>query len=325
MCLRHQIFLLVAFCGGSPLAFADLITLSSATTTVTGGTATAQGGFNNGPHTFHNGVETLTTVSGGGTSFDAAFGFNRVDGTLLAGASESRMYYFNGGTPLAGTNRSYSGEYATTLDDVFDTPFRINVGHDNTLATTYESLRMWSGNELTIETAAGLNDAGVGIVERGANDDDFRVRLITSLDAAGNPDGYSAYYEVNAGDPFGTGLTLNGSNANRQYDIYSDFISPYDGEWLTSHQVNAAQRIGAFLITFDEFGLGVGDSFYGYEIARLNTGVSGIDLIPGGGVFTSNGGISGTPEPSSLTLLCSMLALGVCRRRKRATVVDRLG
>lgn len=304
-------------------ATAGLVTMTAGTTTTTGGGgATTQGGFSNGTHTFQNETVALTSLSAGANTYSAEFGFSKVDGTLLGTANLSKMYYFDGGTPIVGN--SYSGAYKSDFDSLFDTPFQINVGSDNTLAETYDSVRIWDDTKLTVQNNDGLVNAGVSIVERGANDDDFRVRLITSLDGANDPDGFSAWFTVNAGDPFGTGLTLDGSSAPIAYDIYRDSTAPFDGEYLNVVS-SGSQNIGAILITTDEFGLSIGDSFYGYEIAVLTTGGrAGLDLIPGGGVLQLNGtsGItaSSAPEPSSIMLVCLGGLHCAFRRRKRLPV-----
>lgn len=298
-------------------AAAGLVTLTAGTTTTTGGGATTQGGFSNGTHTFHNQAITLTSLSAGANTYSPDFGFSKVDGTLMTGAALSKMYYFEGGTPISGT--SYTGEYAPDLDSLFDTPFQINVGSDNTLAETFDSVRIWDNRKLTVQNNDGLVNAGVSIVERGANDDDFRVRLITSLDGTGTPDSFSSWVTVNAGDPFGAGLSLDGSSATIDFDIYQDSTAPFDGEYL-NFVGGSSQNIGGLLITTDEFGLNIGDSFYGYELAVLTSGGrTGLDLIPGGGVLQLNGtnGITAAPEPSSLILVCLGGVHVVFRRRKR--------
>ncbi len=304
----------------TPLS-ADLLTFASANTTnVDNGSATTQAGFSNGSNTFQNDVVRLTSMAdSGGNSYSADFGFNQSNFAQWSGASLAKMYYMTGGSPISGI--SYTGEYAADITSLFDTPFQINVGSDNTLQETFDSVSLWSSQQIMIVGPQGLTDAAVSVVERGANDSNFQVRLITSLDISGNPDGYSNWYTVGGSDPFGDGLRLDGSSSPDvlAYDIYESNTN-LAGPWMDFHQ-SSSQAIGAIGITLNEFGMNVNDSFYGYEIAVLGPSQrAGLDLIPGGGVIQLNGsnGLLAVPEPA-MGLVCGLVtaSLMLVRRRRR--------
>ena len=310
-------------------AFGQIVTFTQGTTSTTSiGAAANVGGFSEvggadpgyaGPeYTFQNDVITLDTLSDGVTTYDSVLGFDRVNATVKGGASDGRLYYLRGGTPTGPATVSFTGQYKSSFAELFDTPFQINVGSDETMRTN-QSLEIWNTTGVTIATASGLTNAGITIIERGANDNGFRVRAITSLDGSDNPLGKSDWVSLASGDPFGDGLFLDGDSSATEFtrDVFLDTsASPFSGPFQ-EFQTTGDQPIGAFLIPMDDFGLSVGQSVYGYEID--DTGNSGLDLIPAGGFLSSDpGALTVIPEPSTMMLfMAGVLGLTVYRRSTR--------
>ncbi|WP_417849993.1 hypothetical protein [Thalassoglobus sp.] len=265
---------------------AALIAFDSVTTTVVEGTPESVGGFTNGPtHTFHNDQTIVTSLSAGSTQYNPVLGFDRMSFTLKANPNPTRVFYERGGTALSGDSLSFTGSPLADLYDMFDTPLVINYGSDDTFVKSLDSIRFWSSTSISPTSNDGLTRAGVSIIERGANDNNFRVRAITSLNG-GNPDGVTDWLLIGGGDPFGNGVR------NLNHALYdsetTNGIGPFTQASVSEQNRN--QQIGALLIPFADFGLSIGDRIYGYEIAVNTSGSrTGLDLLSGATSLVENG------------------------------------
>jgi hypothetical protein len=102
-------------------------------------------------------------------------------------------------------------------------------------------------------------------------------------------------------------------------------VGPFD----IPNDLNRTQEIGGLLITFDEFGLSVGDRVFGYEISVPASGSRpGLDLLPSAAAFLKDSLpgdavslVSVTPEPQNTLLLLSFaMGLTLLLRRQRLPV-----
>lgn len=264
---------------------AGIITFDGITTITTQGTPVSVN-LDGVPTTFTNKETVIETFKVGSDSYSPIMGFNRFDYTVKSSANPTRVYYETGGTPLPGDVRVYDASPLATLEQMFANPLRINYGSDNTFQRTLDSARFWTESFVEIINNSGLDDSGVVILERGANDNNFRVRAITGLDGDANPDEYSDWFNIASGtDPFGSGL-----NYNLPHALYDSYDSDGTGPFVVPEDLSRSQQIGAFMIPFADFGLSIGDHVFGYEIAIPSNGSrNGLDLLPGASAVTLNG------------------------------------
>lgn len=263
---------------------ASIIVFTGATTVTTPGTPTSVGGFSNGSHTFQNDETVITSLISSGTSYHPILGFEKMDFVLAAGRIQTRVFYGSGTTMLPGDTLSFSGSPLNDLQDMFDTPLLINFGSDDTFIKSLDSIRFWSGSSVAPTNNDGLTRAGITIVERGANDTNFRVRAITGLDAMGNPNQTTDWLLMESSDPFGSGISV------LNHGLFDSLSKDGLGPFLNASTQNRNQDIGALLIPFADLGIILGDSVFGYEVS-INTSGSrtGLDLLPGAAAFIESG------------------------------------
>ncbi len=279
-------FLFCAFCAALVASYSEaaVITFNSVTTETIDGIPQSVGGFSNGPsHTFHNDQTFIRSLSAGGTRYNPVLGFNQMSYTVKSNPNPTRVFYGTGGAALPGDSRSFSGSPLTDLHDMFDTPLVINYGSDDTFVKSLDSIRFWSSTAISPTTNDGLTRAGVSIIERGANDNNFRVRAITSL-SGGTPNGVTDWLLINDRDPFGRGVR------NLNHGLYDSATRDGVGPFLRASTQNRNQQIGALMIPFIDFGLSIGDQIYGYEIAVNTSGSrTGLDLLSGATSLVEDG------------------------------------
>lgn len=263
---------------------AAIITFNNATTSTTSGTPTSVGGFSNGSHTFQNDQTVITSLTSSGTLYNPVLGFENMDFVLAPGRIQTRVFYGTGSTTLPGDNLSFSGSPLNDLQDMFDIPLLINFGSDDTFIKSLDSIRFWSETSIAPTNNDGLARAGISIVERGANDRNFRVRAITGLDTIGNPNQTTDWIVVNDSDPFGGGI------GNLNHGLYDSLTTNGIGPFTQASTQDRNQNIGALLIPFADLGVILGDSVFGYEISVNSSGSrTGLDLLSGAASFVESG------------------------------------
>lgn len=281
---RPVVILFVVFiCAANSKA--DILTFDGITTFDIEGSPTSVD-LDGVPTTFTNKQTIIDKFLIGSESYSPILGFNRFDYVTRSNPNPTRVYYENGGTRLPGDARSHDAAPLSTLEEMFSNPLTINYGSDNTFQRTLDSARFWSNSYIEIQNSAGANDSGVVILERGANDNNFRVRAITALDGADNPDTYSGWFTIASGtDPFGSGV-----NYNLPHALYDSQTADGIGPFVDPIDLRRTQDIGAFLIPFADFGLNIGDQVFGYEIAIASNGSrNGLDLLSGASAVTLDG------------------------------------
>ena len=311
----------------SPSAEAAIITWDSIQTSTTSGTQSVDPITG---RTFENDVKVITSFDdAGGETYTPAVTFSQTSFTVQPSPGRPRILYERTGNLDGGGEVTYAGSPASQLSDVFGTPLRIDAGTTNIFRNTVESARFYGLDSVRIDQNDALDQAGVSVLDLGANDgdsggannDSFRVRLITGLDINGAPVSYSSYVSVNDNDPFGTGV---GAANNINYDRWRPTNTGVGGPFDVLVSEDTTRRFGGILMTFRDFGIGIGDKVYGYEIANEAAGENTrLDLIPSGAVFSAASLPAGaltllpSPEPElTIPLLCSALLPALLRRRR---------
>lgn len=315
---------IVAILGGavsmSPV-MAALVAWDSITTSTTEGTPTIDP--NNG-YLYENDVTVVTSFTAGGNTYEPLIEYPVGDFDLKANPVATRVWYERNNIPSNGNDTGYTGNALVDLADMFDTPLRINYGSDDTFNRTLEALRFTGTTGVQLNDPLALTDAGVSIIERGANDNNFDIRLVMSVDGAGNALTFSPEVTIVGGDPFGGGV------ANVPHALWDSATNDGDGPFDDPDDIDRTQNIGGLLLTFDQFGISVGDRVYGYEISAAASGSrTGLDLLPSGAAFRRDTlpdaalTIVPSPEPGNGFLVLSMV-LGISalmhrQRRRRKT------
>ena len=312
------LFVAPAVASGASIAW------DSITSTTTEGTPTTDP--NNG-YLYENDVTVVTSFTAGAGTYSPLINYPLVDFTFKANPVQTRVWYERNDIPSNGNPTGYTGNALVDLHDMFDTPLRINYGSDDTFVKTLDSIRFSDTTGVEIAGAAALTGAGVSLIERGANDTNFEVRLITSVDGSGNALTFSPTVHVTSSDPFGSGV------ANMHHALWDSATTNGIGPFDEPDDLDRFQDIGGLLLTFDEFGLSVGDRVFGYEVAAPATGGRpGLDLLPSGAAFQLDTLPPGalvvvpSPEPESgvvvLGILFGLSAIWYRQRPRKATSVS---
>ncbi|MCO6359400.1 T9SS type A sorting domain-containing protein [Roseivirga pacifica] len=194
----------------------------------------------------------------------------------------------------------------------------VNAGYDNILVNIDDELAgaqaetervdiIWFTGVVTCEP----NNAIFPVVERGGNDH-IKVAAITSLDASGNPDGFSDLVEITKSDwPYGEGKTLTADGELTTFDNFLLLrrqtlgqdplplinIGTFREEAETPQE---AQTVQGVAVSFTELGISASQVVYGYSIFAADVDdaihdltdittfpkdtkakVSGLDLVAG--------------------------------------------
>lgn len=154
----------------------------------------------------------------------------------------------------------------------------LNQGSDNTFDNNrsqaaannnVERIDLIFSTGITITSASQLDYSGFPIFERSGNDD-FGVAAITSIDGAGNPDGYDADMDGQNDDIIivsnntGTDLTTGYSFVNFRTFPNTGLLEPFDS--------GGNQNIKGVFVTLGDLGLSVGQTIYGYSLFGPDVG-----------------------------------------------------
>jgi hypothetical protein len=161
-----------------------------------------------------------------------------------------------------------------TLDEIYLAPERqvperslyqanlLNIGYDNVLlnsgtnASNIERIDAIYGSGMLTSTPA---NAIIPVMDRGANGE-FKIAMITSLDANGEPNGYGDLVTVNQGD-FGPGVvTFSLSILFLQQSLGEDPIPTG----------SSTQNLGGVGISFTDLGISPNQIVYGYSLFGLD-------------------------------------------------------
>lgn len=301
----------------SPSALAALVSWDSITTSTSEGTPSIDP--NNG-YLYENDITVVTSFSAGGGTHEPLIEYPQVDFDFKTNPVATRVWYERNDLPSNGNDTGYTGNALVDLEDMFAIPLRINYGSDDTFNRTLEAIRFTSTTGVQLNDPLALTDAGVSIIERGANDRNIDMRLVMSVDGAGNALTYSSEVTIGGGDPFGGGV------ANMQHALWDSATNDGNGPFDDPDDLDRNQNIGGLLLTFDQFGISVGDRVYGYEISAASSGPrTGLDLLPSGAAFRRDTlpdaalTVVPSPEPTNgFVVLSLVLGLSVLLHRQRS-------
>ncbi|NNK80703.1 MAG: hypothetical protein HKO93_04325, partial [Flavobacteriales bacterium] len=180
---------------------------------------------------------------------------------------------------------------------------QLNLSGDQTFVNNTTGLSWSNVERLDYLFHAGLqtstpNNSGFGVFERGGNDG-FKIAAILALDLSGDPSILGPILTISSGS-FGPAL--------RPLDQTIMVKEDADVNYRPAQNLTG-QSVHGIYISFDDLGIAADQLFYGYALLGTDvtansinwndnsvypnsTGPSvGIDLCPGGGVFSSDGGL----------------------------------
>lgn len=161
-----------------------------------------------------------------------------------------------------------------TLDAIYLAPERqvperslyqanlLNIGYDNVLvnsgtnASNIERIDAIYGSGMLTSTPA---NAIIPVMDRGANGE-FKIAMITSLDANGEPDGYGDLVTVNQGD-FGSGVV--------SFSLSILFLQQSLGEDPIPTG-SSTQNLGGVGVSFSDLGISANQIVYGYSLFSVD-------------------------------------------------------
>ena len=282
----------------STLSYAAVIPVTGSSSSTTIGTPTVQtiGGTD---FTFNNDIIVVTELQVGTQSFTPTGSFDVLTATFNSPLGAIRTFSANTGN----STNVLTGSLATSFEDLFSVPFRVNSGSDNTFSNL-SNIAFTSTAGVEITNAADLSNFAISILERGGNDT-LSVRLATGVDALGAPVTFSNVVDLTPSNFGQTGISFT-SNLfdNDGSDPDAPFTVVPGGNTLGN------QNVSGVIITADSFGgVGVGDEIFGFQITQAG----GVDLLASNALLVNTASI---PEPSSLLLL-GLGVLSFCRRTRK--------
>ncbi len=209
---------------------------------------------------------------------------------------------------ISGNDTYFKAEYIETLEDLINS-YVINRGVDNifsnsTTGTTnnVERVDLILDAGVVMPANINLNKLGALLLDRGGNDN-YKVAVITSLDATGKVSGLGNLISRNQANFSSTGYTLTSTvfqNANS--------ANPSAAENLIRPSENiSSQAISGDFVTFSELGVAGGQVIYGisvfpndvlqgtHDLINLSNvpsdtdgTVGGLDFMGGGGFFVAS-------------------------------------
>jgi hypothetical protein len=322
----------------APRAQGALLTVDSVTTVPGAGTASSTSVYGADDNkyfddgTLYNvnwmgGQQVINTISAGGQTYNFITPADQVTirtNTSNTKSPDNQMIWYQGS--VSGTNINLRGTRYNSLSQTLRSN-DVLAGVDN-LFTNWAG---GNGNNTRTERLDVVFSDGVtaapnrlfGVFERGKKNqhDPFKIAAITSIDADGNPTGYSDVLAVAKGwgkaSVLGSTITTiilrnSGSNAN-----------------LTSPSAIVPQPVGGVLIPLTDL-VGEGVTIYGYSLFAYDVTGNGNDLLDWnsfnkkthhqkGGLdllgFTGLVSLNAIPEPAALSLL-GLAGLALLRRRR---------
>lgn len=317
--------------GGTPVR--AQIAITSATTSLTDGADTVANGF-----TYRNQRLALDTFTAGGDTYAVT---GQADLVFVrrgsSGAARSHIWY-----ETASNQGDRLGPYITNIEDAI-LGNNLNVGVHNLFANVNASSANIERVDLIV--SGGMTaDTGfaIPVFDFGINPqhESFSIALVTSVDGAGNPTGYS---DLASTAPFtAPNIHNHDSFAIERFSAGDDTSgTPY-----TIFNTTNDQGPGGVIFTLGDFGVSAGSTIYGYSLFGydVSTGGNSANLVdwtnstyfPGGtpdgegtaggfdfagvnGIFFQDVAFAVIPEPSFFGLGgTAVLALALLRRRRRA-------
>uniref|UniRef100_UPI0030EE9F02 beta strand repeat-containing protein n=1 Tax=Ascidiimonas meishanensis TaxID=3128903 RepID=UPI0030EE9F02 len=199
----------------------------------------------------------------------------------------------------AGNNRTLRPQYLPSIEQSFNS-LTLNIGSDEFFVNSNAGSIHYSNIE-RIDfiftngfTSANPANSGFAVFERNGNDN-FKIAAVTAIDGSGNPTAFGSLVTVN--------LSQFGANLKPvNYVIFERDPDNGDANFRPSDNGGTQQVRGTY-ISLQDLGITAGQPFYGYVVLpddavstdfTLNptntpAATGGIDLLPGGAIFTSDG------------------------------------
>lgn len=306
--------------------------ITSATTSLTDGADTTANGF-----TYRNQTLSLDTFTAGGNTYAIT---GQADTVFVrrgsSGAANSHIWY-----ETASNAGDRFGPYITNIEDAI-LGNNLNLGIHNLFANAGSS----SANieRVDLISSGGFTAAegfAIPVFDFGINPqhESFAIALVTSVDAFGNPTGYS---DLASTTPFtAPNIHNHDSFAIERFSAGDDTSgSPY-----TIFNTTNDQGPGGVIFTLDDFSVSTGTTIYGYSLFGydVSTGGDSANLVdwtnstyfpgatPGGegtaggfdfagvnGIFFQDVAFAVVPEPSVFGVGgVAVVVLALFRRRRR--------
>ncbi|MCH8569103.1 MAG: LruC domain-containing protein [Balneolales bacterium] len=255
---------------------------------------------------FNSGNENnllVLSVDAGGRTYVPAIFADRIEmqRVSIPGIPDEREIFFMEGN-VSGSNVNLKPSFVNNMKEVLLNPV-LNRGVDNIFQQTGDG----NGNQNNVMrldfifndgilAPASVSQEGFIIKERGGNDS-FRIAVITSLDANGNP------------ATFGPAVTAQASNWGPSgFSLRTQVLRKPNPDAQVAMSANLdPQPLSGILFTFAQLGVSAGDRIYGYSLTAgdsptntanwldvstfptdTNAAFGGLDLVAGGAFFSSN-------------------------------------
>ncbi|NNK39547.1 MAG: hypothetical protein HKP45_02710, partial [Winogradskyella sp.] len=193
-------------------------------------------------------------------------------------------------------------DYLNSIEQSFNS-LALNFGSDetfvNTIGTHYSNIERVDFVFQTPLTTATPANSGFAVFERNGNDN-FQIAAVTGLDGSNNPLSFGPLVQV----------TQDKLNDNLKAVSYSIMVKEDVGLNFRPSSADNTQQVQGAYVSFQDLGIGANQLVYGYVImandvtaplldwtdaARYptnTTNASGMDLMPGGAAFSSDGNLS---------------------------------
>ena len=247
-------------------------------------------------------IEPTNSISAVGTTFDFATQADlvfvrRVDNGAVTGVKD---IIWAEQESRSGVVTRLRPSYAPSVEQSFNA-LTLNIGSDEFFVNDPSSGVHYSNIE-RIDfifqqgfVSSAPAESGFAVFERNGNDN-FKMAVVTGIDAVGNPTSFGTIININSSQ-FGAGLKpVN----------YTIFVKEDTDTNFKPSQTGGTQQIRGVYISLQDLGIAAGAVFYGYVIlpndaistnftlnpTDTDPGDGGMDLLPGGAVFTSSNNLS---------------------------------
>ena len=202
----------------------------------------------------------------------------------------------------SGNNRTFRPQYLPSVAQSFNS-LTLNIGSDQFFVNSSSGGIHYSNIE-RIDfifsdgfTTPSPANSGFAVFERNGNDN-FKIAVVTAIDAFGNPTSFGPLVSVNQSQ-FGANLKAV------SYVIMERDPANGDTNYRPSDN-GGVQQVRGVYVSLQDLGIIANQPFYGYVLLPddavstdytlnpINTAVipGGIDLLPGGAIFTSDGALA---------------------------------
>ena len=249
-------------------------------------------------------LSTVNSMTVGASTFnfeaqaDAVF-LRRVDNVATTGNKE---IIWAETESIAGTNVTLRPQYLPSVQQSFNSR-TLNIGSDEFFVnSTVGSIHYSNIERIDFVFTDGYissnpANSGFAVFERNGNDN-FRIAAITAVDGGGNPTAFGPLVSINQSQ-FGPNLKAV------SYVIFERDPDNGDTNFRPSDN-GGVQQVRAVYVSLQDLGIIASQPFFGYAILpddaistdfTLNptdtpAATGGMDLLPGGAVFTSDGGLT---------------------------------